>query len=463
MGLGLRHRSKAFALAALGASAIWPIADLYLANRSLAFSSALLAWFAALAIVGILGALAVGRIIGSFERGAAVCAMLLIAFFAFGSMEPALHAGLRAVGLPRGAVSVFAIAWILLGVGIARASRYSEMRNLFLALPIIMMTTSAAVAAASGGHDVKKAGEGQAEPGRWAFRTKPNVYHLLFDGLGRPDVLQQRYGLDFSADLERLQNLGLILAPNVEATELETVPSISGLLDPGKDSRGATDLDPSASLVVRVFRHNGYQFAKYGEVFDFAACKGDEDLCLNRGRSALSETDIAMLRRTPIYPIWKKRILSSTDSRRLPTNLMAVVQARMGAPAFRFSYMVPPHPPFLFDGKCASAPGSADNYTTWNRRGISRYASGYQCVMKSVAAAIRHVVATDPGAIVIVSGDHGTMFARRGRLWSKDALSERHPVFLAVRAPDRCVASLRALRRLPDLYPRLFDCLARVS
>lgn len=458
---GIVRSSDRLGLAALGAAATWPAADLLLANPALHTSPRLALWTLALSVASVVAALILRRPLGSFERAAAVTALPLMAFFAFAAVEPALRWLLDGVGLSRGAVILFLLLLAALFLAILRGSRRPEGRKWLLILPLFLFGTTSAAVLAGIVSGSRAAPAPETAGSTIAFTRKPNVYHFLFDGLARPDVLQLTYSIDLARETAALEAAGFTTAPKVETRYVDTVASINGLLDPGRNTSGATDLVPSATEVIRTFRANGYKFAHYGEVFAFAGCKGDEDVCLaSDGGAKLAEIDIAFLRRTPVYQIWKRKILAGTDSRNLVENVEHVATKSVAAPVFRFSYMVPPHPPFLFRSDCTLNDRQAAGFTSWDIDAVNHYAESYRCVMRTIEAAALRIVAADPQAVIIVSGDHGTMFRRRGTGWSPEALAERRPVFLAARVPEECKPAIAQLRQLDRLYPVLFACLS---
>ncbi|MEI6418405.1 MAG: hypothetical protein WCO82_04995 [Sphingomonadales bacterium] len=455
--------SNRLALAALGAAAAWPAADLLFANSALPLSPRIALWTLALAAAAVAAASLLQRPLRSFARAAAVTAVPFMAFFAFPAVEPAIRWLLVGIGLSRGAVPLFLLLWTALLFATFRASNGSEGCKWLLVVPLFLFGTTSVAVLVGLLAGARAAPLLEAANPTAVFVRRPNVYHFLFDGLARPDVLKATYAIDLSQETALLEAAGFTTATAVQTRYLDTVASINGILDPGRNTNGATDLVPTATEVVRTFRANGYNYAHYGEVFAFAGCKSDEDVCLTSDGQRLTEIDIAFIRRTPTYQVWKRRLLAGTDSRNLVANIEHVATKSVASPAFRFSYMVPPHPPFLFQRDCTLNERQAAGFIDWEIVAINHYAESYRCVMRTIAAAAKRIAAADPEAVIIVSGDHGTMFRRQGKAWSAEALAERRPVFLAVRAPEECRPAIAQLRQLNHLYPILFSCLSRTK
>ena len=461
---GSLNRRQLLIAASLFSAGAWPLADLALANPSVAFSANVLIWLVGITLALGLAAIGLARITGTLERSAAILAPLIMALFSFAFAEPHLRTALLAFGLKQGVALIFGLIWTTLAVLLYRTTRAAEYRTLLLVIPIAALTTTVLAGALQ--FDRQKAeSERQKAVVHATFLRRPNVYHFLFDGLARPDVLRSQLGLDVSQATAKLAHRGFVNAPDAQTAHLSTIPSITSILNPMTSPEKATDIDQPSTEVVQIFRSNGYRFAQYGEVFSFAGCKGLEDVCLSSTRFAFSELDIVMIKRTPFYSLLKKKLLGSTSSRNLFKNLEDISSKTLSRPTYTFSYMVPPHPPFVFGENCIADKVDGHDFRAWRLTSVARYGYSYRCVMDGLAAITDKIVARDPTAIIIVSGDHGTMFFRSqvdGRTWSAKAIAERRPVYVAARIPPDCTGRFQSIRFLPEIYPAIFACLEAV-
>lgn len=125
--------------------------------------------------------------------------------------------------------------------------------------------------------------------------------------------------------------------------------------------------------------------------------------------------------------------------------------------------MVPPHPPYVFNESCKTGGSGSDDFQASNWENRHAYIRSYRCVVDILGPALDRIIARDPSATIIVSGDHGPGFLgggnRNGAALTKDALDERASVFLAIRGPARRKSGFRSIQRLDRLYPVLFACL----
>ena len=449
---------------ALVAAAAWPIADVAAANglSELDWTEAL-PWFGAILTGLIVSAAAVRFLVGSFVRAAAVVAPLGMFFFAYATAAPALQVLSDQFLIKVGAFSLYVVIFLLMLFWLFRASRAARVAQVLLWVPpAFLASTVVFIGIAS----LTLSRASSQQPPVFQFNRRPNVYHFLFDGMGRKEVIASALKLDVGNPDSDFEALGFIVPLNVTAQYATTWQSISSFLNMGRSTGKMEIPDIAASSVIQVFRKNNYEFARYGEVFRFASCTGQEDVCLSGASLSLSEFSIAMIKRTPMFTIGRRWILSSTSSRRLQQNLRRVAAFQPEKPSFVFIYMVPPHPPFIFSDDCKANKEGFDDFRAWQRSSAPRYAIAYRCVVKAATLEIRRIIANDPSAIIIVSGDHGTMFGQIGA-WEKDGwtpgvMAERLPTFLAIRAPAACSKKIREIRKLSETYGTIFDCLRRV-
>ena len=448
------------AVLSIAAAAAWPVADLAVANGFAEMPAKDVAIWFSITLLGLLVAqLFIWVGCKSINRAAAIASPLGLLFFGYAALAPVLKLISDRIPFNFGPLSIFIAVFAGFLIMIVPLTRDDGTARLLLWLPIIFLgSTCTLVAAQTLGR--------RAEPRHAApisqLVERPNVYHFLFDGMGRREVVQRALGLDVGDATAEFSELGFVVPDDVVAQYPTTWQSVNSFMNLGV-SNGRMELPEIAdSTVVKTFRANGYAYVRYGEVFKFAACTGQEDLCLSNKLPSFSEFSIAMLRRTPIFGIERRLILSRTSSRYLRQNLTLIAESKPKSPFYLFSYMVPPHPPFIFSSRCVADQQDYNDFRAWQQASVTRYAIAYRCVVANAVSAIRRIIAKDPTAIIIVSGDHGTMFGQRGRArdgWTPGVMKERLPVFLALRGPSRCSASFNKVRRLAETYPVVIECL----
>jgi len=459
--IGSRDRDSLLACLGLAAASLWPATDLAAADAGIRtlFNLSSVVWFIGLLSAATGAAWLLARWLG-FPRAAALAILFVALFFSYSTFEPALRWILKSAGVSRGApllyITLLAVAAVLVwrGTRALSTTRFIPIAAVVICLSTISVALLRATAAPPQSEVITASLVLKTGAGR------PNIYHFIFDGMGRPDQLKATHGLELGDVTTAFSARGFATAPNARAVYVRTVPSISSMLSPERTAYIA-HVNMPQSDVVRSLRASGYRYHYYGEVFAFAACTGEEDLCLSTRTHGLSEFDIAMLRKTPAYTTLQRRALGATSSRNLARNLAAIAAVPTEEPTFTLSYMTPPHPPFIFSDTCATDQRDESGFQAWRMKRVPRYGVAYRCVAKAALAAVDEIIARDPDAIIIVGGDHGSSFLQPTDTpnWPPVALAERLPVFLAVRAPERCRASISRIVRLPELYPTLFRCL----
>jgi hypothetical protein len=457
-------RDKILAALALAASAAWPIGDITVANGvdEMPWMEAF-TWFLAISASLLLPALLLGCILNSYFRSTAVITSLGILFFSFSILTPSLQAISDSLPLEVGAVALFAVLFVFAAIWLLRATRQRSASRLLLCIPPAMLISTCGLVGLLG---VRVDSIPHQKIAVIKLRQRPNVYHFLFDGMGRREVISSKIGVDVGDVSLEFQKLGFVVPDDVKAQYPTTWQSISSFMNRGSTDGRMEPPDLVGSSVVRIFRANGYRYVQYGEVFRFAACSGLEDRCLSGNPLELSEFSAVMLKRTPIFVIARRMLLSREASRHLNENLQMIADTPTQRPSYTFSYMVPPHPPFIFSNDCKANQEDFLDYRGWQGKSKGRYGYAYRCVVKAATSAVVQIIARDPSAIIIVSGDHGTMFGQKGYVgrtglgWTPGIMGERLPVFLAIRAPSACAGLIGKTRRLADIYATIFRCLS---
>lgn len=459
----MRGRIRLLPLLAIFGAALWPIADIMLASETSVDPVQAGIFLLLLVVAQSAVAFLVGASHPRVQRGAAIVAPITVLFFSYPIFEPGFRTVLTTVGLNRGgAISYFLVLFIVFRV-LRRASRTPENRKFLLLVPTLLGATSALAVIVMTAHRFMMPEAAKAPEKNWFLDQRPNIYHFLFDALGRPDAIERTSGIAVPELQKYLGDRGFVQSSAAISTKLSTIDSINAVFSPNRPADNLRDLNLSDSLVLRTLKRSGYKIARYGEVFSYAACEGDEDECILGTSLGLSEFYITLLRRTPMFPIVKSNLIGATTSRKLAENLSYISSRKLNNPSYVFSYMLPPHPPFIFQKNCQPSRSGFDDFRAWRPESLSAYVNGYNCVARALGPAIDIILDRDPDAIIIVSGDHGPSFAEGGRAnptpKSEIALVERQSVFLAIRGPVRCRHDFEAIARLDALYPTLFDCL----
>jgi hypothetical protein len=124
----------------------------------------------------------------------------------------------------------------------------------------------------------------------------------------------------------------------------------------------------------------------------------------------------------------------------------AIAGAGIRPPFYLFAHTLPPHAPYIFRADCSAQSAVQLNLSGGLDRDL--YLESLQCVNRQVLAFADFVAENDPDAIILVHSDHGSRFltdwVRPIDSWTRRQFLERFRIFLAVKAPARCLKTLYA-------------------
>jgi hypothetical protein len=309
--------------------------------------------------------------------------------------------------------------------------------------------------------------------------ARPDVYHLVLDGMGRPDVLEARYGMPAAPTVESLRRLGFdVDATRGHANYVQTHLSIASMLngtyldDLVPPLVASNERAPLRALIARarvpdLFARLGYEveFIGGGSLAEGAFDHADRCDC---PQLWLSEPELGALSLTPL----KVLLASGVGHRQVYDRALAVFDAfaheRDGRrPRYVYAHVMTPHPPFVVDasgaffnpGRALSGadasfyPGPAAEY-------ITRYRGQAAFALRLALAASGRLIEAERrhrrGVIVIVTGDHGPRLGMDALNPAPETGRVVLPVLLAIRWPDGTRLA-EAPSSLVNVYRALFQ------
>ena len=298
----------------------------------------------------------------------------------------------------------------------------------------------------------------------------PDVYHIVLDGFGRPDVLAAMYDLDLSSVLRELQGRGFEIAERSGATNYpQTYLSLASLLNmqyldslsaqiPDSLSRVPLNDLIQRSSVIETFKRLDYEIVFFGSDYSATYKHRLADRC-ECELPWVGEFESMIIQSTPFEQIG----LGGVDYRphrnrvRRTFDMLAALPPSE-RPRFVFAHIMAPHPPFVFDAQGRDvAPRRSFSFDDGSmyRGTAAEYQTGYRDQVQHIASRLLQVLehleqlskVNRRGSVIIVHGDHGP----RQRFHAIDVEQtdpiEALPVLLAIRwaqgsAPDQAVTSL---------------------
>ena len=286
----------------------------------------------------------------------------------------------------------------------------------------------------------------------------PDIYHVIFDGLGRPDVLGEDYGIDATRSLERLRELGFIADEGVGlANYAQTYLSLASMLNmtyleglpaayPALSSRQPMHVAIQDAAVIRRLKDIGYRFDLIGSGGSSTGSHVRADTChCDYPLVGLFESNV--ISRSPFHVIPWYGIQHRAHRRHVTASLdrLAAYVPHGAQPRLLLAHITLPHVPFVFDETGMPVvpqrtlsltegpfwPGTPDEY----RIG---YAAQARYAMTRVVDTAESLVdaARDHRrrAVIVLHGDHGPRRPLRGSESFDPA--EAFPILLAIRWAD---------------------------
>ena len=284
---------------------------------------------------------------------------------------------------------------------------------------------------------------------------RPDIYYVILDGFGRPDILKARYGLDLDHFVTELKARGFDVPARSQSNYAQTFLSIGSslnlsYLDPVATSQDSSDRRVLDYLIqnnalMKLARRAGYRVLAIGS--DYAATEQvtSADYC-HCEQFGLHEVEAAALNLTPLRALPLGHWTFGGHRRKIEGSLrhLREVSGESG-PKLVFAHFLSPHPPFVFrpDGSAADNSGRLYSFLDGSQYPGSeeQYAAGYrgqaQFVAQQVLTAI-DVILSRPGPkpVIVIHGDHGP-----GSTWDWDDLRgdkgrERMGIFSAYHFPS---------------------------
>ena len=288
--------------------------------------------------------------------------------------------------------------------------------------------------------------------------STPDVYHLVLDGMGRPDILSRDFGLDINSQLTEFRRLGFRVDRDVgHANYVQTQLSLSSMLnathpaelfDVLKTSQSRAPLHDliSRSRVPAAFKRLGYRVEFIGSGYLSSGAFESADVC-HCPQLWFADAEFGALSLTPF-----RTLVGGIGNHAHYKRSLAVFQEfespRSGdTPRYVFAHAAIPHPPFVVDdrGRFTSPSRlSSGGDGTWFSGTREEYTAGYRAqasfTLDRALLSARRVI--EAGArdgrvvVIIISGDHGPRLDFDAVEPTVQQGQRVLPTLLAIRWPD---------------------------
>jgi hypothetical protein len=295
-----------------------------------------------------------------------------------------------------------------------------------------------------------------------------DIYYVVLDGFGRPDVLKQLFDLDLDPFVEALEARGFTVPRASRSNYAQTYLSLGSSLnlsyldEIAGAMRGSTDRRVLDHLIqhnalMTLARRAGYRVAVIGSDYSATTRIASADTCFCE-QYGLTETELTILNLTPLRALPGDGWTYSAHRRKLAESFEHLERAADSDDrTLVFAHLLAPHPPFVFgaDGGARSPDRRIFSFQDGSHYTGSRaeYVAGYRDQARFVAgrilAAVDAILARHgPRPVIVLHGDHGP-----GSMWHWDDLGaanlrERVAILSAYYLPGDAPADLQ-----PELSP----------
>jgi hypothetical protein len=339
--------------------------------------------------------------------------------------------------------------------------------------------------------------------------TRPDIYHIVVDGYGRSDVLQDIYRFDNSDFIEQLEGLGfdhadqavtpynqtlMIMNSMFNGNYIQNLPENPGITPQNYRRKLYNELQRNS--MFEVLRGRGYGLYSVRSEYPLVQLEEMDKEFLARPE-AVSFLELAVFRHSGLFPITELLSRPSTASgdnkdggepggkvdngsaeNALGASAIAIIEQldvsfpkQLKSPFFFYTHIIAPHPPFDVDrmggfrDSILAARGIADgNHSHYGIPETQReYWLGYleklQFTNREVLRYVTQVINERPDPkIIVIHGDHGGGLYLDHADASTTCLRERFSPLLAVYSSDgRLQEAIPNDLNLVNLYRVIFN------
>jgi Sulfatase len=351
-----------------------------------------------------------------------------------------------------------------------------DARELLVVLALCCAVPSIFVAVISIPSYTELAGAGVAEAETFPLSTpvRPSIYHIVLDGLGRANILSQRFGMSLGPFVTGLRERGFTVSDCASANYPQTYLSLASMLNADL-LQNLADLPPTSlsripakhlirdSRVISSLRNIGYRIVWIGSGYSATADYPLADDCMCE-RPWVGEFEAAALAMTGLRRLFPASLQAAAWAGFINDRLSRISSlSATSEPTFTFVHVLSPHPPFVFrrDGSLAPQTGPVSFlggllFSGTDHDYLAAYAAQATYVVGEALRSIDHLLAIAPrNSILILHGDHGPR-APSGATDVRLSAAESIPTFLAIRWPDGTLNEREPIT-LVNVYRRLLS------
>lgn len=467
---------------ALVAASFWPFVNFINQNRGSSPNLGRVTLYGALVTTTFVAMAAVLGVVTRrpFARIAAPIAAFIILSFSYAAMEQAIPVRSKFVACIW-VVTVGVICWLAWLV-----SRHRKALTAMLAALVVLVALPTAsylefLVSASFAHT-----GANTEPHSYqaAFVRKPNIYFMVLDAYARADTLKEALGFDNEPFITELRNLGFFVPRRSFSNYPATNASVGSMLSMEYPVAARSLRDPGSQFHRELFGHNavveklkaeGYRYILVPSgIWTKISCGGEEAVCIEKTRAV--DLERAFVSLTPMQLLYQKgffrKLLGSRAEDYLePDDLLRPLADDLAGSPSPFFAMI--HFGGIHDSIYAQDCGKGDpgGVGLYDKAATDRYVYAVRCTNRQLLPVLKAIVARDPDAVIIMTGDHGPLIGpdrppeSRYRPWTwgihtVEDYRNLYGTMTGIRLPSSCNSLLSDDHYAVNDFRIVFACLS---
>jgi hypothetical protein len=312
-----------------------------------------------------------------------------------------------------------------------------------------------------------------------------DIYHIVLDGYGRADVLDDLYELDNRPFLAALRTRGFCVADSAHSNYAQTLLSVVSTLsgrymevgDIAADGDGTDRRQLSGHLREIMRQHSLVSGGAWTRAFatGYSATEilnADEYLAPTISLNEFGRALVAMTPLDALLNLAESRYGDVLHRRRVEFTFEHLPVARDAPPrAYTFAHIIAPHPPFIFaplEATAGAVVSLADGSHLVGEGGLTvdQYRQAYRAQVEAVnerlLKAVDAILANGRRSVILVHGDHGpgSLLQWEDAVPDSTAARERFSILLALRMSDgdttACWPSMSPINAIRVMENRLY-------
>jgi len=388
----------------------------------------------------------------NLQKAGIIVSLFMLLFFSFGHFISVLgYTDISIFGIVFGRVKITALIWIIILLPtffiLLRSDKtFNKLTcfiNLFAILLIGFQLVSGAYTLMVRNQSKKISHEIKLNK----YDILPDIYHIILDGYGRADILQEIYNYDNS---EFIALLSMFSTYNMNYLNTNDVPvdsrSTDRLLFANRLWNNNIVINPLANQL-------GYSTVSFSSGYSLLVQEHFDAFIAQNIR--FNEYHNTLLNLTPFHLFMKKSPLQYKSHRNQIIFTLEKIPdiIEMKSPKFVYAHIIAPHPPFVFDERGElNAPNRkftlSDGSHFFEKGGTAEeYLQGYSNSLASVNKLIKTTISrlkanSERPFIIIVQGDHGPGLGLNWKSVENTNIKERFSILNAYYFYDQNYSSL---------------------